>query len=88
MFAHLASVKHADADREHVAPEGVASEQTDDVENLLEFGGPFGELQHVLLSGVGLLFVIGTRGEASHRVAGCSSIQAPLMIQSVVVEVV
>ena len=70
MFAHLASVKHADADREHVAPEGVASEQADDVEYLLEFGGPFGELQHVLLSGVGLLFVIGTRGEASHRVAG------------------
>ena len=88
MFAHLASVKHADADREHVAPEGVASEQADDVENLLEFGGPFGELQHVLLSGVGFFLVIGTRGEASHRVAGRSSIQAPLMIQSVVVEVV
>ena len=88
MVPYLASVKYADVDREQIAPESVAGQDTDDVEDLLKLCGPFGKLQHVLLSGVGLLFVLGTRGEASHRVAGRMRIQALPMIQSVVMEVV
>ena len=88
MVPYLVSVEYADVDREHIAPESVASQDADDVENLLKLRGPLGKLQHVLLSGVGLPFALRTKSEASHRVAGRGSIQAPLMIQPVVVEVV
>ena len=88
MVPYLVSVEYANVDREHSASASVARQYTDDVENFLKLCGPLGELQHVLLSGVGLLAVLRTRSEASHRVAGRRSAEAPLMIQSVVVEVV
>ena len=88
MDPYLVSVEYANADREFVASAGVARQYTDDVENFLEFSGPLGKLQHVLLSGVGLLVVLRTRIETSHRVAGRISMKAPLVIQSIVVEVV
>ena len=88
MVPYLVSVEYANADREHIAPASVARQYTDDVENLLKLCGPLGKLQHVLLSGVGLPFALRTKSEASHRVAGRGSIQTPLMILSVVVEVV
>ena len=88
MLPYLVPVEYADVDREHVAPARVASQNADHVENLLKLRGPLGKLQHVLLSGVGLPFAFRTKSEASHRVAGRGSIQTPLMILSVVVEVV
>ena len=88
MDPYLVSVEYANADREFIASAGVARQYTDDVENFLEFSGPLGKLQHVLLSGVGLLVVLRTRVETSHSVAGRRSMQAPLVIQSIVVEVV
>ena len=88
MVPYLVSVEYANADRELIAPASVARQYTDDVENFLEFSGPLGKLQHVLLSGVGLLVVLRTRIETSHRVAGRISMKAPLVIQSIVVEVV
>ena len=88
MVPYLVSVEYANADWEFVVSAGVARQYTDDVENFLEFSGPLGKLQHVLLSGVGLLVVLRTRTETPHRVAGRISIKAPLVIQSIVVEVV
>ena len=88
MVPYLVSVEYADVGREHVPPTSVADQDSYDVENLQKLRGPLGKLQYVLLSGVGLPFVLRTRSEASHRVAGSGSIQAPLMIQPVVVEVV
>ena len=88
MVPYLVSVEYANADRELIAPASVARQYTDDVENFLKFPGPLGKLQHVLLSGVGLLVVLRTRIETSHRVAGRISMKAPLVIQSIVVEVV
>ena len=88
MVPYLVSVEYANMDREHIAPASVAGQYADDVENFLEFCGPLGKLQHVLLSGVVLLVVLRTWIETSHRVAGRRSMQAPLVIQSVVVEVV
>ena len=88
MVPYLVPMEYADVDRERVAPASVAGQDTDDVENLMKLCGPLGKLQDVLLSGVGLPFALRTKSEATHRVAGRGSIQAPLMIQSVVVEVV
>ena len=88
MVPYLVSVVYANADWEFVVSAGVARQYTDDVENFLELSGPLGKLQHVLLSGVGLLVVLRTRIETSHRVAGRISMKAPLVIQSIVVEVV
>ena len=88
MVPYLVSVEYANADWEFVVSAGIARQYSDDVENFLELSGPLGELQHVLLSGVGLLVVLRTRIETSHRVAGRSSMKAPLVIQSIVVEVV
>ena len=70
MVPHLASVEYADEYREHIAPEGVASQTTNDVEDLLKFRGTLGKLQHVLLARADFPFVLRIRGEASHRVAG------------------
>ena len=86
MVPYLVSVEYANADWEFVVSAGIARQY--DVENFLKFPGPLGKLQHVLLSGVGLLVVLRTRIETSHRVAGRSSMKAPLVIQSIVVEVV
>ena len=88
MVPYLVSVEYANADREFIVSACVARQYTDDVVNFLEFSGPLGKLQHVLLSGVGLLVVLRTRIETSHRVAGRISMKAPLVIQSIVVEVV
>ena len=88
MVPYLVSVEYANADWEFVVSAGVARQYTDDVENFLEFSGPLGKLQHVLLSGVGLLVVLRTRIETSHRVAGRISMKAPLVIQPIVMEVV
>ena len=88
MVPYLVSVEYADVNREHVEPASVAGQDTSDIKHLLKLRGSLGKLQDVSLSGVGLAFVLRTKGEASHRVAGRGSIQAPLMIQSVVVEVV
>ena len=85
---YLVPMEYADVDRERVAPASVAGQDTDDVENLIELCGPLRELQYVLLSGAGPPFALRTESEATHRVAGCESIQTPLVIQSVVVEVV
>ena len=85
---YLVSVEYADVDREYVATASVAGQDADDVKDLMKLCGPLGKLQDVLLSGVGLPFALRTRSEAMHRVAGRESIQTPLMIQSVVVEVV
>ena len=85
---YLVSVEYVDVNREYVAPGSVASQDTDDIEDFMELCGPLGKLQDILLSGVGLPFALRTRSEATHRVAGRESIQTPLMIQSVVVEVV
>ena len=85
---YLVPMEYADVDRERVAPASVAGQDTDDVENLIELCGPLRELQYVLLSGAGPPFAFRTESEATHRVAGRESIQTPLVIQSVVVEVV
>ena len=60
-----------------------------DIEDLMELCGPLGKFQDVSLSGVGLpLLVPWAKSEATHGVAGLERVQTPLMIQSVVVEVV
>ena len=88
MVPYLVSVVYANTDWELVVSAGIARQYSDDVENFLELSGPLGKLQHVLLSGVGLLVVLRTRIETSHRVAGRISMKAPLVIQSIVMEVV
>ena len=88
MVPYLVSVEYANADGELIVPASVARQYPDDVEDLSNLCGTLGKLQHVLLSGVDLSFALRTKSEASHRVAGRGSIQTPLMILSVVVEVV
>ena len=89
MVPYLVSVEYVDVNREYVAPGSVAGQDTDDIEDLMELCGPLGKFQDVPLSGVGFpLLVLRAKSEATHRVAGLESVQTPLMIQSVVVEVV
>ena len=89
MVPYLVSVEYVDVNREYVAPGSVASQDTDDIEDLMELGGPLGKFQDVSLSGVSLpLLVLWAKSEATHGVAGLERVQTPLMIQSVVVEVV
>ena len=89
MVPYLVSVEYADVNREYVAPGSVAGQDTDDIEDLMKLCGPLGKFQDVPLSGVGfLLLALRAKSEATQRVAGRESVQTPLMIQSVVVEVV
>ena len=86
---YLVSVEYVDVNREYVAPGSVAGQDTDDIEDLMKLCGPLGKFQDVPLSGVGFpLLALRAKSEATHRVAGRESVQTPLMIQSVVVEVV
>ena len=89
MVPYLVSVEYVDVNREYVAPGSVAGQDTDDIEDLMKLCGPLGKFQDVPLSGVGLpLLVLWAKSEATHGVAGLERVQTPLMIQSVVVEVV
>ena len=88
MFSYLTSLKYADEHREHVATESVAGQTTNDLEDLVKLRGSLGELQHVSLARAGFHRVLRVRVEALHRVASGGRVQPPLVILTVVVEIV